>query len=755
MIIPNITSASKPNRLTETKDEDYHVRYGRYILNRCNNSQLYWNLYKYWINYNFYKDKQWIFAEDLEPFLRDEAGPRNRIQWEYNIFRSTINKYVGQAISTQYKARAYNASPQSSRRKARELANRLNMFYLSEQMPLLKDMFVAKFNLGQTPEETEQKFNDEFIDYTALSVNTLLRRMEQVNEFDYLKETCAFNKSCAGISILKNELTNGESYWRPIEPAYFLYDTTGNSPSGKDWEFMGDFDMLSAPDIFMEKPTLTQTEMDALEAACQSGATSARYIQTFGDFFGYPTSKLPRYNLQWQDTDKYTYGYVKNSEGFLILIKLSDVEGEETENDDEKEYTITDVVPRSQLPEHIVRKWKGKLKENGTVEKQCDHIRYVSFVPAEVVGTEKDVVLAYGILPYQESYAEDIYKSEFSYKVDCYMYKFGELVTPVDSLIKPQRLLNRILSMSEAILNQTRGAGVFIDKSLMADEKKGEMDIQKKMNKSQAIGVDASRYGGSVQNAVVPYGNTESTQSASQMINIVEMLRKMGQGQIGMGDDMLGTGESNRKLVRVQENNIMQGNMIQSMFYHGLERMWLSVYKSIANRTRRYYADNEVTLYDTFGDTDLDYIQFSKNMKYEEMQISFRVVDDDELSIEKNNANLIQLYQLQLIGEDQFADLFNCAETDQVAYAILQYTKQKAATAAQAQQVQAQQYQDQMKLEQDKINVPAQAKQMVAASNEKIAQQNNATKINKDIISGTNKIMIEKMRKANQQPKKS
>ena len=68
MIFPVINTADRPDRLSGAKDKKYHVQMARWALKGCNNPQLLYNIYKYVINWNFYKGNQWIFNEDLEQF---------------------------------------------------------------------------------------------------------------------------------------------------------------------------------------------------------------------------------------------------------------------------------------------------------------------------------------------------------------------------------------------------------------------------------------------------------------------------------------------------------------------------------------------------------------------------------------------------------------------------------------------------------------------------------------------------------------
>ena len=84
---------SRPERLTENKDEKYHLDFARFIVSHSNNTYHQSRISRIIVNKAFYKGNQWIFKEDLEPFLMDESGDvRNRIKFVQNYIRPKVDR---------------------------------------------------------------------------------------------------------------------------------------------------------------------------------------------------------------------------------------------------------------------------------------------------------------------------------------------------------------------------------------------------------------------------------------------------------------------------------------------------------------------------------------------------------------------------------------------------------------------------------------------------------------------------------------
>jgi hypothetical protein len=638
-----------------------------------------YNIYKYIINWNFYKGNQWIMNEDLEPFLKDDSGDvRNRIRWCYNIIRPFVRSLTGNSILNSYTVRAYNTSAYVVKQREEEKAKRLQAHKMMEGMPALKKSWSSKMNLGKTPQESLDNFSNDNIDIGEMQMNALFRRVERMSNFTMMDEEIVKNLALGGIATVKEEVINGEWCERVIDPTYTVIDTSATLPDLSDASFGGDLDLDDVTQTFEKWPGLTDSEREKIEHY----AMAAQWLQSRFDFwtrlFGSMYGRVPMYNLYWHDTEPLKYGYIKDENGLTMSII----------DHPNSKYTQKDIVRKSKLP---AEKRIKEMQESGVHIKHKDIIRYISFIPAELVG--ENIVGEYGVYPYDEVYDEAPFVNKLPYKYATYDYRYGELLTPTDTIVDPQRMMNRYLSMMEGALNSMRGASYIYDKGIMADEDDGESEMKRKMNKSEPIGVDASRYGGNVQNAIVPYSNTDMLNAATGYTTILNNIKLMTENTTGVNQYMQGLGAGKKLAVGVQQSSIEQGTLMQQSFYARVANLYLDIYKNIANRGRKFYAKDSKIIYEMLHGS-LQEFKFLKDNRYQNFHVELRRVPDSFTDIDQVNQMLFQLKQLDLIGDEQFATLFSRAELDQVSSAILEYTRSKQRLSDHMQQEQQQQKQE-------------------------------------------------------------
>ncbi len=96
--------------------------------------------------------------------------------------------------------------------------------------------------------------------------------------------------------------------------------------------------------------------------------------------------------------------------------------------------------------------------------------RFCKFIPSIYTDSlAGDIVLDYGIRKYEQIYSFGRKKVDFPYKPMTYAYVDGEIISPVDALINPQRYMNRVLSVAESAINNSGGANYFIDGDSITD----------------------------------------------------------------------------------------------------------------------------------------------------------------------------------------------------------------------------------------------------------------------------------------------
>ena len=127
---------------------------------------------------------------------------------------------------------------------------------------------------------------------------------------------------------------------------------------------------------------------------------------------------------------------------------------------------------------------------------------------------------------------------EFPYKAYTWAYDKGEILSPLDDAIQPQRFINRLLSVAESHINNSRGTGSVIAKDAV-DPRDGEESIVRSINTSKPIFVDTTRTG-SVQNSVGQYGSNLG-QGTMALFNVIKEMQVAMQDVTGINEAMTGT----------------------------------------------------------------------------------------------------------------------------------------------------------------------------------------------------------------------
>jgi len=194
---------NRPNRLTDTKDEDYHLKYGRWCLRTMNHPLWRRFITKTLINWSFYKggDGQWIHEEDLEAFFLDESGDiRNRLKISKNLIRPMVEQYTGNSIRMSYDAGVEGTSDFIHNRREQEL-NRLKFYeQAAEAMPEMNETIRDNIPLGESPMHTEELFEAGFQDDYEEVMNDLLTYIEKDIDIDTIKNTIVKYLAITGLS---------------------------------------------------------------------------------------------------------------------------------------------------------------------------------------------------------------------------------------------------------------------------------------------------------------------------------------------------------------------------------------------------------------------------------------------------------------------------------------------------------------------------------------------------------------------------
>lgn len=669
-------SELRPNMIEDKKDEQYHLKFARYCVGQANNQRHVDYVTKIRLNKDFYKSKQWIFDEDLEAFFKDESNqPRNRLKVINNIIRPMVENYRGNAIRMQINARVKSISPMAISRREKKL-NEL-LFYsdiANEEGNPFKEDLKKRLPIGNSPAETQDIFDNLWIDNYVETMNDLLKYVSERNKFEAMQLRVAEEMALSGIAIIKNFEYGGHQNFDFVETENFFWDRSGKQYDLSDSEFMGENPYLTTSEIFEEFPDLKPEEREAIETYSrqyhkvnmQYGAGSRGNVQ----LSKYDTGgRVPVFYTYWRDTQKYEYGYVLDEFGYPYLTKINFT----YEGEDEPRYTDADLITVDTVRSRQVL--GGRKKKSIYV----DILRYTKFIPKEILasvhdeneaGKFSDIMLDWGIAPYQETESLEVSNVQFPYKCYCWGYIDGEVLSPVDDAISPQRMINRILSVAENQINNSRGSGTFYDKS-MVDPQGGEDELLRNMNQSRPVGINAKGRG--IQNAVSQYDSTVK-QGTMVLFNIMDVMSNAVQKMTGVNEAIKGESTGSDQLVGVTELMIQRGSLMQEPFYNAVTQIFLQSYQSIATVGKRIYADNERELTMAAGDNGYKIIRITKDMKIEDFKCFVKRANSDEVLTQAGDQMLLTFLQMQLIDKDAFSILYGRSSPDEISM----YLRKKA-----------------------------------------------------------------------------
>jgi len=670
---------TKPNRVETAefdKNEDYHVRYARWVIGSGSNQIHRDYLANYKVNSQFYMNKQWLLSEDTEAFFKDESGQdRNRLKVTRNYIQPMVEQYRGNAERMTFDMKVANLSPMARSRREGGLARLLLYNDVAKDMTGFREHMQANNMPVGDSVDVEDKYSNLYSDKNIISINRLLRYSKNINNLDTYKSILARDIALAGIGVQKPYPYNGEWLFKRISPDKFGWDRSATDPCLLDAEYFFEPDQLSVSTLFESYQNISFDQRKRIETFVSNVASHA---------YGAPidlaiAGKIPVYHAVWRDLVVDTFGYVHDQFGQRILQRIDYVEYGESE----PKYTMKDVVPYEDLTPYQQRVVKG----SNTAQLYVDLWRYCNFIPIEVVAASandrqaKDIVLEYGMLPYQEA---DLYRPTNMlppYKVGTWSYVDGIVLSPIDVVINPQRMINRFLSVMENQINNSGGAGVVYDNDLISGIPEDE--IRSKVNRGEAIAVNAKGRG--VQNIFGRYDATpkESIIAFSQLIESF----KAGIEQVtGVNEGVKGESNNPDQLVGVMQLMIQRGSIIQEPFYKAVMDIFRGCYQSIATSGKRYYIDNDVELVDAVGEDSANILKLSKDMRNESMRISLvRSIDsaNERLSVD---STLMSFLQFGLLDQPTVSKLYGRATMEEALLEMREYQKRLAVQKRMAEQ---------------------------------------------------------------------
>ena len=728
----NIIFPIKPDGIStaeKDKDDVYSAQYGRWCVgNGFNVFERVDHMNRIEINRNFYgANKQWSFDEDINVFLRDSnMNETNRIKVEMNMVQIMGNQYIGNVKNMNFTARATSFSPLVKTRKEDKLVEMLYWTSIAQNStPDFAQYIKKKFPIGQDEDETQAIFENVYVDHSIKAINGLLRYSEVVNKFDERKKFLTEQLFLTGAAIMKPYIANGEYLFKPILTERFFFDRTAIEYDLADADYMGDWDYLLSTDIY-ERYDLEEESKQKLEEFIRSRSIIGTY-----------NNKIATFNVCWRDCVKTDYGYVKDEQGNVGLERINFTH----EFEEKPRYTDDDCINLSECTPWQLdvlgkkKTAKGKAKKSVT----ADQWRYCTFIPAEILGLpviaenksrQADIVLDYGILPFQEN---DIYNSLNivpPYKVNFYILEHGDVYSPVDIVINPQRIANRVMSVFENIINNSGASGFVYDKDMVEDEE----ELMRNVKEGKPVGIRTKGMG--IPNATGKYDNTPST-GATNLSNIAQIFLSTIEKISGINDTMKGQNNNSQALVGVTQLMLERGSVIQQRFYESLEQLYKSCYQAIATSGKRLYCEQKKKLINIVGDSDTEIITIDPEMKLEDIRVSIKRVANPESERQNIDQQLLPMFmQLGLLDQLTFANLVGRASMDDMFEAIRKFAKIKDEQQRQAAAVQSQMAQQQQAAQQQQMQ-QAQGQQNAMVQNDNInKEKDRQAKLDDTLLKG-------------------
>lgn len=677
-----IPTTYRPNRLTSIKDDYYHLHTARWAVWQSNNSKHKEHMMRREVNKNFYSpNKQWYFDEDLQGFLMDTSGQNNtRIKTEYNLIQIMGNQYIGNANRMIINSKCKSISPLSSTRRELALAEMIYWTEIAKNSSVdYANYLKNKFPIGETIPETEGLFRNLYVDEYVKSMNSLLRYGGMVNKFDEFKKTVAEDLVISGMAVMKPYMRASEYRFKRTPSERFFFDRSSKTYDLSDAGFMGEWDLALPTDIYEQYPDLDPKKRLAIENYV-AGNTSTWSID----------GRIVIYKVYWRDVIKEEYGYVKDESENIYFARLN-----YDAYSDKPKYTDKDVVDCSKLNKYqrgVVGKEKGIAKR--TV--YCDQWRYCEFIPSELVGgytmtyqnQMADVILDCGIVPFQESDINSPDNMLPPYKVNFYMYLDGEVFSPIDIAINPQRMVNRIYSVLENMMNNSTGAGTAYDPDMIEDEE--EFLVNMKQNKPVAI----RTRGMGINNVMTRYDNTPG-QGMSVLSNIASIFAGQIESITGVNSAMKGQTEGADQLVGVMQLMIKRGSVTQERFYDAIEKIFHACYQAIASAGKRFYIANKKELIDMVGDEGATVISLSEDLNVEDFRVEVSRCLSPEDERKDTDTKILQFVQMGFLDKTRAANLLGRAYEEDLWSAIRETVREENIMKAAMEQHQAQQQEQQ------------------------------------------------------------
>jgi hypothetical protein len=657
----------RPNKLETEKGEKYHTDMGRWILNMQDNVIQEDFIIKTIVNWSFFNNNQWIFDEDLISFLDDTTGAiTSRIKLVENLIEPIVRQFKGNVILSDYSYEAKYAYTNTSivNRRETSLEKMLLISDIAEKAGgPIGEALKKDFPIGKDATDTELIFNNYFTDSYRKGINALINIIAEENEIEQKKVELVPHLALSGLGILKTFEQNGNQETVLVDPLYYIRDVNAVKPDLSDSEYEGEVHYMTSTSLFERFSKISATHREAIEnyASTDMGTQTDDILYHIRNVRG----KVPVYELYWKDGEFGEWGWVKDESNYPFFTRINTGE--------EGSFTDKDLIkPKS-------KKAQEEVGPDLKVKRWHETLRYVIFVPKEYVpnpneGVHTDIVLEYGEVPFAEKDVLRPSDVKSPYKKYCYNYHDGYIGSIIDSVIDPQRFLNRLMSSTEAEINSARPGGNAIADDAIEGVEGGEEEIRRNMNTGSTIFLKAPL---GIQNAIGQYGDTLSSATLNKY-NIAEQVRKIVENNTAVNEQMKGATQGADQLVGVMKGMIRMGTIMQQDFYYALGEILKQTYQAYAQQGKQIYSENERKFAMFVGDDHAEQLMITKDFLNEAFRIVIKRSKNQEEAVSEGTLMATQMLQLGLLDQSRYAQLLNRATAEDVAVAVRDYAKEVA-----------------------------------------------------------------------------
>lgn len=672
---------TRPNRLTSDKNSDYHLQMAKYCLySGYNNIHTKW-LKSIEVNKNFYKGDQWTKEEDIATFLMDTSGNvSGRIKFVQNVIRPMVEQYRGNSIILNVNAVAKSISREAVNRRDKRLSEQVFKTKVANEFPAIgKLMKEDDISIGNDEKQTTTIFDNIYVDKLTQEINDLLNFSKRFNKFEQKQVKVALDLALSGLGVQQSVFHGGHQRFETVESEDFFFDRDAREFDLSDAEFQGVLKPYDVP-LILERWQLDPKDAKIIEDYTQNMGNESTNMS--GAFTRrYSTSKLPVCTAYWKDSERHKYGWVLDEDDYPVLVRIGERKGE-NELDNVRVYTEEDLITPPDTPKN------KRLFPNGkkTAMLYYDVLRYCSYIPSEIVSRNSDkrnklgdIVLEFGMEPYQDTNYQDLSNVKFPFKCYTWGYVNGEIFSPVDDAIDPQRFMNRMLSLTEARFNSSGGSNVILDEDSVDNPAKAYSDIK------EGKPLTVRTRGKGVPNTVGIYDATPK-QGAYNMFSVITEMNNLIQQSTGVNEGLKGESTGSDQLVGVTKLMIQRGSIMQEPFYNALSNVFLQMFDCVASVGKKFYIDNDRELSIIAGDDATKVFKLSEEVRNEDFLIFVERENPEDMLINQANQTLMAFKEMGLVDDVVFTNLYNRSTPEKVMADVRSYARIKQESARRAEE---------------------------------------------------------------------